>query len=82
MRKAWKTYQSKPCIFQEMFLRSVEQWRRLIQPCGTNLVSKVEDITRKSSRRPFWSWVLWVQRGEYTSAEWTVAEKKWSLHLD
>ena len=44
MRKVWKTYQSKPCIVQEMFLWPVELWRKLVQPCGTNLTSKNEDV--------------------------------------
>ena len=44
MRKVWKTYQSKPCIVQEMFHWSVEQWRGLVQPYGTNPVSQVEDV--------------------------------------
>ena len=44
MRKVWKTYQSDPCIVREMFLWPVKQWRKLVQPCGTNLAGENEDV--------------------------------------
>ena len=44
MRKVWKTYQSSLCIVREMIVWSIEQWRRLIYPYGSNLASEVEDI--------------------------------------
>ena len=44
MRKVGKTYQFSLCIVWKMILWFVEQWRGLIQPCGSNPAGKVENF--------------------------------------